>query len=59
MHLNISSAKWRPFCLGLNDLMAAMWLTAVRRVTYNDIVTLPDCRVAAGFMTSLSANWNQ
>ena len=31
MHLNMSSAKWRPFCLGLNELTVisqTAWLTA-------------------------------
>ena len=27
MHLNISSAKWRPFCLGLNVLKAITWIS--------------------------------
>ena len=26
MHLKMSSAKWHPFCLGLNVLMLVLWL---------------------------------
>ena len=26
MHLKVSSAKWRPFCLGLNELRAPLLL---------------------------------
>ena len=25
MHLNVSSAKWRPFCFGLNVLIKKLW----------------------------------
>ena len=35
MHLNMSSAKWRPFCLGLNELIHTSfhWLTLVWFIT--------------------------
>ena len=33
MHLKMPSAKWRPFCLGLNVLM--MWLTIKEWVNYS------------------------
>ena len=34
MHLNMSSAKWRPFCLGLNELNQYMCLVSQSRYMY-------------------------
>ena len=39
MHLNMSSAKGRPFCLGLNVLMLDVWLSYV----YKNIVCVEVC----------------
>ena len=33
MHLKVSSAKWRPFCLGLNELICWMDLSAIYLTT--------------------------
>ena len=40
MHLNMSSAKWRPFCLGLNELswlkyFVRPWITADGILSYH------------------------
>ena len=39
MHLNMSSAKWRPFCLGLNELIDCLGsiLALLRQVTHNQV----------------------
>ena len=45
MYLKMSSAKWRPSCLGLNVLRA--WITARQTMGY-DYSSLPDSK---GFVT--------
>ena len=47
MHLKISSAKWRPFCLGLNVLRKAFFLNCYNSLmlhsdgilSFNNIIT--------------------
>ena len=35
MRLKVSSAKWRPFCLGLNEMMAWRALVVAKEVNYH------------------------
>ena len=44
MHLNISSAKWRPFCLGLNVLIKTMLESAGHRTTALQVTRIGDWR---------------
>ena len=37
MHLNMSSAKWRPFCLGLYELMPSWIISKIRQMAVPNI----------------------
>ena len=60
MHLKMSSAKWRPFCLGLNVLMTG----TIHAITAEAMILTRDCRPNDWFDIRryqeycVSKNWN-
>ena len=38
MRLKVSSAKWRPFCLGLNVLSMLIWISSNKSVTDHNFI---------------------
>ena len=46
MHLNMSPGKWRPFCLGLNELRLGRWSYERGNLVHDDVMALelfPHC----------------
>ena len=55
MLLKVSSAKWRPFCLGLDVLRQADWVTGAHCLAHTGRVGL--AKIKARVMNGLVVNW--
>ena len=63
MHLKRSSAKWRPFCLGLNVLSwewRCSWSSADRRCSnYIWVINNSIANIGAAYIRGLTVKWNR
>ena len=57
MHLKMSSAKWRPFCLGLNVLIASYCRISPRLNIYIHVYTYIYVYISISLILPISSQW--